>query len=179
VNDLLAAADVTEAVVADKPVALNPIVEAAIESLSVIATDRGLTITFTPQDQYSVFIPAPRVQRCVIALLDNAISFSPRGGTIRVTIADDKKSSLSLRVRDQGPGIQGIDPARIFDRFARSGTAIDGGGSPRTGFGIGLALVRETLERFGGSASVVATSSAGTEIELLIPRAAEVPYDVP
>jgi signal transduction histidine kinase len=74
-------------------------------------------------------------------------------------------------VRDHGPGITGIEPSRIFDRFARSGDAVGGGGTTRTGFGIGLSLVRDTVERFGGSASVIETSRSGTVIELRLPAA--------
>ena len=51
--------------------------------------------------------------------------------------------------------------------------AVGGGGTTRTGFGIGLSLVRDTVERFGGTASVVETSPSGTTIELRIPQARE------
>jgi two-component system OmpR family sensor kinase len=74
-------------------------------------------------------------------------------------------------VRDQGPGIQGISPARIFDRFAKSGTATGGGGTTRTGFGIGLALVRDIAVGNGGTVTVEETSASGTVIALTVPRA--------
>ncbi len=84
------------------------------------------------------------------------------------------RSTVRISVADQGPGITGIDPPRIFDRFARAGEALESGAGAHSGFGIGLSLVRDAVERAGGTVAVAKTSESGTEIELLIP-AAKVP----
>jgi signal transduction histidine kinase len=112
----------------------------------------------------SVLVPAASIHRCLVSLLDNAMRFSPTGSTICVTVGSDR-ARADIRVIDSGSGITGIDPARVFDRFARG----DAAGS--SGFGIGLALVKDTVERYGGSAAVESTGRAGTTILLRLPRA--------
>lgn len=66
-----------------------------------------------------------------------------------------------------------MDPARIFDRFVRSGTTAEANGSARGGFGIGLSLVKDSVESVGGRALVSSTPTSGTDITLVIPTAPE------
>lgn len=170
VNDLLALAEIDRSPASDEPVALKPVVQRAVDSMSILAAERSVTIRLDAAEQAATVVPATSIHRCIMALLDNALDFSPPGSTIDVSVEEDRSSAV-IRVRDRGPGITGIKSSRIFDRFARSGDAVGGGGTTRTGFGIGLSLVRDTVARFGGTASVVETSPAGTTIELRIPLA--------
>jgi two-component system OmpR family sensor kinase len=168
VNDLLASAEVGGEKKHDEPVVVNPIVLLAVDSLRIIAGEKSVNVTVNQAPPLATLLPAASVHRCLVALLDNALDFAPVGSTVHVTLSQ-VKSTVRISVGDEGPGISGIDPARIFDRFARSGAAVGGGGTSHAGFGIGLSLVRDTVERVGGTASVAQTSSKGTEIELLIP----------
>lgn len=85
----------------------------------------------------------PRLlERAVTNLLDNAVKWSPPGGTVRVTLHDGV-----LRVADEGPGIAEEDLPRIFDRFYRADDA-----RAMPGSGLGLAIVRQVAEQHGGSA---------------------------
>ncbi len=170
VNDLLALAEVDGELGRSDGIDLTPILERSVAAMTILAAERSVAIHLEAGDQTATAVPASSMQRCIVALLDNALHFSPSGSTIEVSVAR-VKTSVVIRVRDHGPGITGIEPSRIFDRFARSGDAIGGGGSSRTGFGIGLSLVRDTVARFGGAASVFETSPAGTTIELRIPEA--------
>jgi signal transduction histidine kinase len=67
-------------------------------------------------------------------------------------------------VRDEGPGITGIDVDQIFERFAHG--SADG---RRRGFGIGLSLVRDLAVRHGGRVVVESTSGEGTSMRLELP----------
>jgi signal transduction histidine kinase len=138
--------------------------------MRIVAAERSVEIATRATGEFATMVPAAGIHRCMVALLDNAFSFSPTGSTVHVTLTGSK-GMVRVSVRDEGPGITGIDPSRIFDRFARSGAAVDGSGAIRTGFGIGLSLVRDTVERFGGTVAVVSSSQSGTEIELRIPSA--------
>lgn len=169
VNDLLSAAEVPNAADTAQTIEIGPAVEHAVDDLRVIADERSVAISCEAQPLLATRMPAASVHRCVVALLDNALRFSPAGTTIRVSVSE-VRSFVRLSVRDQGPGITGIEADRIFDRFAHSMGAVGATGSTRTNFGIGLALVHDTVERFGGRVAVSHTSKAGTEIELLIPR---------
>ena len=74
------------------------------------------------------------LERAVTNLLDNAVKWSPPGGTIRVQLEGDR-----LRVADQGPGIAEADLPHVFDRFYRADTARN-----TPGTGLGLSIVAQT-----------------------------------
>lgn len=170
VNDLLEAAEIGGSANEDVVVDVNSAVRDAVHSMAVIAVEEDLTIELTAPEPATAYVPASSITRSVIALLDNAVRFAPPRSVVTVTVEVSKKT-VSVTVMDRGPGIQGIDPARIFDRFAHAGAAIDGGGDARTGFGIGLSLVREIAVRYGGSVNVVENSDQGTAIRFSVPRA--------
>jgi signal transduction histidine kinase len=168
VNDLLLAADPERerAAASEGPVALSGPVRRAVESLQVLAQEAGVEVRLVEHDDVASDVPAMTLQRCATALLDNAVAHSPSGGVVTATIRRDGRTA-SLTVSDQGPGIQGIDPARIFDRFARAEPAA--AGRSRSGFGIGLALVREVAVRHRGEVTVASTGPTGTALELRLP----------
>jgi len=167
VDELLESAEAGAPTAPGTPTQLNPVVELAVGSMQVIGADRGIRIVVEGAEPVWTLLAPTSAHRCLTALIDNALRFSPDGSTIVVAITATK-SMATVTVRDQGPGIQGIDPARIFDRFAHSGGDA-GAGSP--GFGIGLALVRDIAVRNGGSVSVQESSSDGTVMALSVPRA--------
>jgi len=165
VNDLLLAADTTR-VTETRTSSFAQAVERAVEALDVLAAERGVTLVLEQAAQPETRVPAASVQRCATALIDNALAHSPSGSTVTATVARDGRQAL-LRVADQGNGIAGIDPARVFDRFARAQPV--GAAPHRTGYGIGLALVREVAAGHGGDVRVAATGPTGTVLELRLP----------
>lgn len=169
VNDLLVSAEAAGSGQDGDRVATEvaPVVEVAVSSMRVLAAERSISITLNEKDPAATMMAAASLNRCVIALLDNALRHSPDDSTIVVEIAANKKI-VTITVADHGVGIQGIEPSRIFDRFARGDTD---GGERGSGSGIGLALVRDTVVRAGGSVSVAATSAAGTAIAFALPAA--------
>ncbi|WP_348790008.1 HAMP domain-containing sensor histidine kinase [Leifsonia sp. NPDC080035] len=167
VDDLLLAAD-PEREPAAGPSALAPPVRRAVDAMRLLARDAGVTVSLEADDDAATTVPPAGVQRCATALLDNAIAHSPAGSTVAVTVRRDGRDAV-LTVADRGPGIQGIDPARIFDRFARA--TEQPGGRTRASFGIGLSLVREVAVRHGGDVRVASTGPDGTVLEMRIPAA--------
>ncbi len=168
VNDLLVTAEEGGAPMAVEPVDVIPVAQLAVDSMSILAAEKDVTVTLDAPTPLSVQLPAAAIHRCIVALLDNALRFSPRGSTITVSLSASR-GSVELRVHDEGPGITGVEPSRVFERFAR-GQNSDGDGGP-IGFGIGLALVKATVERAGGSASVERTGPDGTVMLMRLPRA--------
>jgi two-component system sensor histidine kinase MprB len=81
-----------------------------------------------------------RIARAVANLLDNAVKWSPDGGTIEVALHDGE-----LTVRDHGPGFAEEDLPFVFDRFHRARAA-----RAQPGSGLGLAIVRQAAEAHGG-----------------------------
>ena len=97
-----------------------------------------------------------RLHRAVSNLLDNAVKWSPDGGTVEVRVAD-----AAVSVRDHGPGIAEEDLPKVFDRFYRAPSAR---GLP--GSGLGLAIVRQVAESHGGRVSAARADGGGTVVTL-------------
>jgi len=142
--------------------------ERAAHDLQVLAEERDLRIAVDRTDAV-VTMPATAFRRCVVALIDNAVGHAPAGTTVDVTVTG-RPDVVEVRVRDHGRGITGIDPARVFDRFAH-GSPAAGPDERRTSYGIGLSLVRDLALRHGGSVHVDATGADGTTFVLTLPRA--------
>jgi two-component system sensor histidine kinase MprB len=92
-------------------------------------------------------------------LLDNAAKWSPPGAAIEVSARDG-----TVTVQDHGPGIEGSDLPRVFDRFYRAPSAR---GTP--GSGLGLAIVKQVADTYGGEVSVESAAGAGTTARLRLP----------
>ncbi len=103
-----------------------------------------------------------RLDRAISNLLDNAVKWSPPGGTIEVRVAEGE-----LSVRDHGPGIADEDLPQVFDRFYRSASAR---GLP--GSGLGLAIVRQIAEQHGGSVTAASAPGGGALLMLRLPKVA-------
>jgi two-component system sensor histidine kinase MprB len=83
-----------------------------------------------------------RIQRAVSNLIDNALKWSPDGGTVEIDVA-----AGAVTVRDHGPGFSQPDLAHVFERFYRADSA-----RVLPGSGLGLAIVRQAAEAHGGEA---------------------------
>ncbi|WP_375399843.1 sensor histidine kinase [uncultured Amnibacterium sp.] len=143
-----------------------------VESMAVIAGARGITLTTdldaVVDEAAWVALAEASFRRCLVALLDNAVAHAPDGSEVALA-ALVGHGLLQVTVSDSGTGISGVEPRRIFERFARSETSAPPSG--RRGFGIGLALVRDVAVRAGGSVTVESTSTAGTTMRLTLPTA--------
>ena len=105
-----------------------------------------------------------RLGRVLDNLLDNAVKFSPRGGTIEITLATVGDEAV-LSVSDRGEGIPAGDLPHIFERFRR-GRNVEG---RIPGTGIGLAGVQRIIELHQGTISVASEIGAGTTFTIRLP----------
>ena len=87
-------------------------------------------------------------------LLDNAFKYTPRQGTVILTVGATQTSSASILVDDSGPGVPTSEHGRIFAPFARFAQTDAETGAPIAGTGLGLAIVREVAEAHSASVSV-------------------------
>lgn len=148
-------------------------VSRAVSAVRPLADDAEVSVTVDAVEPMSARMPLVTLTRLLVALLDNAIQHAPAGGSVTVTASAPRPGKTSprvaeVRVRDDGPGILGIAPEAVFERFARSGER-----GRRRGFGLGLALVRDAVTRYGGTVEVERTSSAGTTFLLTLPLVTE------
>lgn len=99
------------------------------------------------------------LERAVTNLLDNAVKFSPPGGTITVELIGDR-----FRVADEGPGIADEDLPHVFERFYRSERARSTAGS-----GLGLSIVAQTIQAHGGWVKAGHAPEGGAELIAHLP----------
>ena len=164
-TDLLVTAEAAGARDQDRR-AVASVAASAHDAASVLApraAEGGVTIYVEVPPALEVAADSAALTRALIALLDNAVRHSPAGSAVHVR-ARTAGRQVEIRVADQGGGITGIDVDRLFERFARAATPGD-----TSGFGLGLALVRDIATRFGGSVELETTSRAGTTFLLTLP----------
>ncbi len=168
VNDLLEAA--AGSADPDGTTDLRAAMEAVHRDMRVLAAGPDVHLDVDPIDAL-VRVSETQLRRCLVALTDNAIGHTRTGGHVRMT-ATVTGARVTIRVADDGPGIVGIEPGRVFDRFAHgTPTEATTTTSTRTGYGIGLALVRDIAVRAGGDAAVERTDSSGSVFALHLPIA--------
>jgi PAS domain S-box-containing protein len=107
-----------------------------------------------------------RLYQVLANLIDNAIKFSPEGGSVRIDVTASDETVL-FTVSDEGPGIPASERERVFHRFYRlDPTQSKGVG----GSGLGLFICRELVERMGGKISVDARAGGGSAFSVELPR---------
>ncbi|MFM9589991.1 sensor histidine kinase [Streptomyces scabiei] len=127
-----------------------------------------LTITADLRPWYVRSEPSA-LERAIVNILDNAVKFSPEGGSIEVSLDEGV-----LRVRDHGPGIPADELPHVFDRFWRSPSA-----RALPGSGLGLSIVARTVEQAGGEVSLSRAEGGGTLATVRLPGAATPPPEGP
>ena len=140
-------------------------VERAISQYAPRAAERDITLTLGQVEAAAVF-DAKWTEEAVCNLLDNAVKYTPSGGTVSVEVKNYALFS-SIRVTDTGPGIPEGEQAKIFGRFYRAPSAYQA-----DGVGIGLYLTRQIAEKQGGYVKVESAPGNGSTFSLYIPREA-------
>lgn len=133
-----------------------------VESAITRAKRRGSSLNFDVSLEPFYVVGEPdTLERAVTNLLDNAVKFSPRGGTVHVHLAGD-----TLTVSDEGPGIAQDDLPHIFDRFYRSNKARN-----TPGTGLGLSIVAHTVKAHGGWVHADNAPGGGAMFTVRLPAA--------
>lgn len=125
----------------------------------------GLTVDVPTPHPGPVRADPDRLEQVIINLLDNAIRFTPKGGSIILSVRQQERT-MELAVRDNGPGIPPDDLDRIWERFYKVDRART---RSRGGTGLGLAIARELVERQGGSIRVESLVGEGTTFIVTLP----------
>ncbi|MFJ4784198.1 ATP-binding protein [Streptomyces sp. NPDC088794] len=139
-------------------VSMQDTVEAALRRARLRGPE--LTINADLQPWYVRAEPSA-LERAVVNILDNAVKFSPEGGTIEVQLGRGV-----LTVRDHGPGIPAEELPHVFDRFWRSPSA-----RALPGSGLGLSIVARTIEQAGGEVTLARAPGGGTVATVRVPGA--------
>jgi|GEM_PF-5135145 len=112
-----------------------------------------------------IFADEQALEHVLNNLLTNAVKYSPYGGMVEVTVGQNDHYA-TIAVADQGIGVPETEQAQLFERFYRASNAT---GLHISGFGIGLYLVRELIERHGGEVQYKPRPDGGSIFSVTLP----------
>jgi len=151
--------------VARKPFDLSVLIEQETERFRVRAVREGVRLEVRVPDELLATGDPAKTGQILAALLDNALRYTPSGGSIEVN-ACRQDGAVEATVADTGPGIPPEHLARVFDRFYRAESARtrEGGGT-----GIGLAIARGLARAQDGELDAVTARDGGAVFRLKLP----------
>ncbi|MGB9300935.1 MAG: ATP-binding protein [Anaerolineae bacterium] len=156
------------------PIRLNRVIQEAVANLEGSAKSKELSLEAAlPEDLPLVNGNHTRLTQVMTNLLDNAIRYTPRGGSVTVRAEADGEH-VTVCVTDTGIGIPAHAKARIFEKFYR-------GEAPPTGepqgIGLGLATVKSIVEKHGGQVWVESKEGKGSAFSFSLPQAKAEPEE--
>jgi two-component system phosphate regulon sensor histidine kinase PhoR len=150
-----------------RPDDLRAAVESATHQHDALAERRGVDVQLDlPSRPIRIRHDPPRIGQVVANLVGNAVKFTPRGGTVRVSV-EPTADGARIDVVDTGVGIDPSELPHIFERFYRGSRANEARGS---GSGLGLAIVRSIVDIHGGSVSVESGAGSGSRFTVHLPQ---------
>jgi signal transduction histidine kinase len=149
------------------PVSLDRLAGDVLELYEQVAEDAGVSFTLTGDAQARVTGDAARLRQAIANLVDNAIKYTPQGGSVTLEVAHTATESF-VRVRDSGEGIAADAIPRIWDRLYRAEPSRN-----RPGLGLGLSIVKAIVTAHGGTVAVESAAGAGSTFTIALPRSAD------
>lgn len=151
------------------PVRLPDLVRTAVTERLPAAEAAGLRLVVETSDGPELTCDETRVHQVLDNLLNNALKFTPSGGSVTVR-ASASGSGWQVEVADSGVGIPAAELSRVFSAFFRGSNTVVGVGQPAPpGTGLGLVVSRAIVELHGGTIQVASTEGAGTTVTVSLP----------
>jgi heavy metal sensor kinase len=149
-----------------KPTDIGALVGKAVEDMRVLAEERNQKLTADLASGIQIPVDGDLLRQAMVNILDNAIKFTPPGGTIAVVV-EDRPGVVGIEVRDSGPGIPADHQDKIFDRFYRveKDRPRDAGG-----VGLGLAIAKWAVEANGGRIELESREGQGSTFRIVLPK---------
>lgn len=149
-----------------EPVDLGRMVEASTQAFAPVAATSQVVLSNELGATPSVIGDAFRLRQAIDNVIGNAVKYTTRGGTVRVSAVSDDRAVV-LTVTDTGIGMSRVDRERVFDAGFRSDTARASGIG---GTGLGMAITREIIVQHGGTIDVTSELGRGTSVAVTLPR---------
>jgi two-component system sensor histidine kinase CiaH len=160
---LLARADSGAVSLEQQRIDLGRLVPEVASGVQVLAEERGVSLLVEATQGAWVRGDGGRLRQVLLILLDNALKYTPEGGSIRVRV-DRSGGTVRLQVQDSGPGIAQDDLPHLFERFYRADRARSGDGT-----GLGLAIGRWIVEAHGGHIAAANAAPHGALFTVTLP----------
>jgi signal transduction histidine kinase len=148
-----------------KPTDFRLLINLMVDECNSLASEKNLTVRCEHNEtKGKIVLDADKIKQVLRNILNNAIKFSPKGGTIDISIFK-KDDSVVVSVRDQGAGIPEDELESIFDKFYQSSKTRTGAG----GTGLGLAICQEIMTAHKGRIWAVNNPDKGANFLFEIP----------
>ena len=150
------------------PMSLAALLEESVLQLSDLAEERGIELSLAvPSGLPRLLADYARLKQAVLNLLDNALKFTPVGGSVSVSVRNEEAEELLVcQVSDTGEGIPAEELPHIFDRLYRVRRT---GGRPVEGSGLGLTLAQQIIQAHGGELTVDSKPGKGSTFSFSLP----------
>lgn len=153
-------------------VSLTNFVNESLSGLHQKAVNQGTDLLLEVPEGLTLRVDPSRLAQVLINLVDNALKYTPAGGSVRVAVVE-LNEYVRFQVADTGTGIPRADLPRIFERFYR----VDKARTRKTGgTGLGLSIVKHIVEAHGGTIGVESELGMGTTFTFLVPKEASGRY---
>lgn len=157
--------DAGEAAAEWVPLDLAQLTAATVDQMSLLAEDKGITVTCDAATGVWVLGDRARLKQVVVNLLDNAIKYTPQGGLVALTVAIQEDQAV-LEVADNGIGIPSEALPLVFERFFR----VDQTRSrERGGAGLGLSIVKSICTAHRGRVEASSNLGRGSRFRVELP----------
>ncbi|MEJ2187728.1 MAG: HAMP domain-containing sensor histidine kinase, partial [Gemmatimonadota bacterium] len=137
---------------------------AAAQAFEPLARARRMDVVVDTEADARARIVPEELQQVLANLLDNAAKYGPEGQSIRLGVAR-RNGVVEIAVSDAGPGVSAAERSSIWEPFRRGAS----GAADVAGSGIGLAVVREIVERHGGRVRVEDAPGGGARFVVSLP----------
>ena len=144
---------------------VGELIEGIIATHEIFVSDSGLTLRYEAQPDVYVMGDPDMIRQATANLISNAVRYTPEGGTIDVSVRRGDIMA-SIAVKDTGIGLSREEAKMVFSRFWRA----DAGRTRESGgLGVGLAVVKEIVDRHGGWVQVEGEKGKGACFTIHIP----------
>jgi signal transduction histidine kinase len=140
--------------------------EDAIERIRPLADGRNTTVQLSKNGPVPFRADPDDLQLIWINLLENAVRYSPPGGSVEVAVSWGNTGGAQIIFEDHGAGIDPAHLPHIFERFYRGDPSRN---RATGGFGLGLAIVKALVEAYGGMITADSTPGRGTRMTVVLP----------
>lgn len=152
---------------------INEVIEEALQALRPLAHEKSIAIHTNLEPMFSLEFDTTLIKEVVINLVENAIKYTPPGGSIEV-ISQESEEDVLVTVKDTGEGIKPEDLEKVWGKFTR-GSDQD---LRSKGTGLGLYLVKYFIELHGGKVKMESVLGQGTRVSFTLPLDSEVENEV-